>query len=266
MDTGIVFRRKGVEIKAIFENVVETMLSTNIASAGVKVRTVEHLLSAASGLGINNLIVDVDGPELPILDGSARGFVSVLLQADLVNQNRPQPYVRIYKPIIFSEGGSFVMAMPGRGFSVSYRLNYNHPIIREDKMDISVSDETYINEIAAARTFGFLKDVNALRARGLALGGSLENAVVIGDDGVLNAEGLRFKNEFVRHKILDTIGDVALFGCPIEGRIVSNESGHRMNVAFLRHLASNPGGWEVVADGIRSSGCCRSRALQEATV
>lgn len=247
-DTGVVFRRNGVEVKATFENVTETMLSTNLASNGVKIRTVEHLLASIRGLGIHNIIIDVDGPELPIMDGSAGEFVSLLLEAKPVNQGKSQPYIKILKPVVFGEGGSYVVALPSnRGYRISCRLKYNHPVIREEKLSLKITKRTFVNELATARTFGFLKDVNNMRAKGLAMGGSLDNAIVIGEDRVLNKEGLRFKNEFVRHKILDLMGDLSLFGYPIEGHIVANESGHRLNIAFLKHLARAHDSWEVLA-------------------
>ncbi len=247
-DTGVVFRRNGVEMKALFKNVTETILSTNLASNGVKIRTIEHLLASLGGLGIHNIIIDVKGPELPIMDGSAGEFVSLLLKAEPVSQSKPQPYIKILKPVLLSEGGSYVMALPSKkGYSISCRLKYNHPVIREEKMSLKINKRTFVNELATARTFGFLKDVNSMRARGLARGGSLENAIVIGDDRVLNKEGLRFKNEFVRHKMLDIIGDMALLGYPIEGHIIANESGHRLNIDFLKHLDKARDAWEIVA-------------------
>jgi len=246
-DTGVVFRRNGVEVKATFENVTETMLSTNLVSNGVKIRTVEHLLASIRGLGIHNIIIDVDGPELPIMDGSAGEFVSLLLEAKPVSQGKSQPYIKILKPVVLGDGGSYVVALPSnKGYRISCRLKYNHLVIREEKLSLKITKRAFVNELAAARTFGFLKDVNSMRARGLAMGGSLENAIVIGEDRVLNKEGLRFKNEFVRHKILDMIGDFSLFGCPIEGHIVANKSGHRLNISFLKHLARSRDAWEVL--------------------
>jgi len=246
-DTGVVFRKNGAEMKATFENVTETMLSTNLASNGVKIRTVEHLLASIRGLGIHNIIIEVEGPELPIMDGSAGEFVSLLLKAEPISQNKPQPYIKILKPVVLGDGGSYVMVLPSnKGFRISYRLKYNHPVIREEKMSLKITKRTFVNELASARTFGFLKDVNRMRAMGLAIGGSLENAIVIGEDRVLNKEGLRFKNEFVRHKMLDIVGDLSLFGCPIEGHIIANESGHKLNIAFLKHLDRVRDAWEML--------------------
>lgn len=246
VDTGVVFRRNRVEVKAVFENVADTLFSTNLGFNGAKVRTVEHLMAAVYGLGINNIIVEVDGPELPIMDGSAEEFVGILLKAGPVSQNKLQPYLRIRKPVVFGEGSAYIMALPGDGYQISCRLNFNHPVIREEKLDFTFSSEAFIRELAGARTFGFLKDVDALQAQGLAMGGSMDNAIVIGEDRVLNREGLRFKDEFVRHKMLDLIGDMSLFGLPIQGHIVANESGHRLHVAFLKHLAENNEPWEIV--------------------
>jgi len=246
VDTGVVFRRNRIEVKAVFENVADTLFSTNLGFNGAKVRTVEHLLAAIYGIGINNIIVEVDGPELPIMDGSAGEFVGLLLKAGPVSQNKLQPYLKIRKPIVFGEGSAYIMALPADDYRISCRLNFNHPVIREEKLEFTFSRDAFIHELAGARTFGFLKDVDALQAQGLARGGSMDNAIVIGDDRVLNREGLRFKDEFVRHKMLDLIGDMSLFGLPIQGHIVANESGHRLHVAFLRHLAANSEPWEIV--------------------
>jgi len=247
-DTGIVMRRDGVSLQASYNNVSETLLSTNLARDGVEIRTVEHLLAATYGLGIHNLYVDVRGPELPIMDGSASEFVQCLLKAEPVSQEKPQPYIRILEPVVYSEGQSSMMAVPASGFHISCRVNYNHPAIRFEKLDFAFTRDAFIEELAGARTFGFLKDVPALQARGLARGGSMENAIVLGDTGVLNEGGLRFRDEFVRHKALDLIGDMALWGFPIEGHILANESGHRLHVAFLRHLVTQPSLWEVACD------------------
>lgn len=245
VDTGIVFVRDRIEIKASFENVSETVFSTNLERNGVKVRTVEHLVAALVGLGITNVFIDVDGPEIPILDGSAMPWVSLLIKAGLSDQTKPQAVVRILKPVVYGEGSAYVMALPGRGYRVSCRLNFNHPAIREEHMELSIEPDAFVRDIAGARTFGFLKDVDALREKGLAMGGSMDNAIVIGDDRVLNEGGLRYKDEFVRHKILDIIGDMGLLACPIEGRLVANESGHRLHIGFLKHLATHQDSWEV---------------------
>jgi len=247
VDTGIVFIRDGVEIKASFENVAETVFSTNLEKSGVKVRTVEHLVAALVGLGITNVFVDVEGPEIPILDGSALPWVNLLLEAGIMSQHKAQAVVKILKPVVYGEGSAYVMALPGRGCRISCRLNFNHPAIREEHMEISVEPEAFVRDIAGARTFGFLKDVHALRERGLAMGGSLDNAIVIGEDRVLNEGGLRYRNEFVRHKILDILGDMGLFGCPIEGHLVANESGHRLHLGFLKHLAVHQSSWDIDA-------------------
>jgi len=245
-DTGIVIRRDRVEFKAIFENVSETLLSTNLAFNGTAVRTVEHALAAFSGLGIHNLVIEVIGPELPIMDGSAHEFVRLLMQAGVVPQNRLQPFLRIREPIVFADGNSYVMAMPHDGLRVTCQVDFDHPAIRDNKLDFTCSRRAFVEDLCGARTFGFLKDVDALRARGLAQGGSMDNAIVVGEHGVLNRDGLRFKDEFVRHKALDLIGDLALWGYPMEGHFVANKSGHRLHVAFLHHLAQHPMNWEMV--------------------
>ncbi|HEX8948223.1 MAG TPA: UDP-3-O-acyl-N-acetylglucosamine deacetylase [Dissulfurispiraceae bacterium] len=237
-DTGIVFYRsdKGAIIKANIASVIDTAFATTIGFEGAKIRTVEHLLAAASGLGIDNLLIEVDGPEIPILDGSAVGLAGVLLEAGIAKQGKKVSVIRITNPVVYEDSHSRVVALPYDGMRISYYINFSHHLLGHQELTLDIDEESFERDIAPARTFGFLRDEKMLRANGLAKGASLDNAVVVGDDGVLNASGLRFADEFVRHKILDTIGDLSLIGFPIHGHIMLEKAGHTANLNFLKKL------------------------------
>ncbi|MDO8282390.1 MAG: UDP-3-O-acyl-N-acetylglucosamine deacetylase [Thermodesulfovibrionia bacterium] len=250
-DTGIIFVRtdKGnAEIKACVSSVSDTTFATTLSSHGAKVGTVEHLLAAFAGLNVDNVYVDLDGPEVPVMDGSAIAFVSLILEAGVAQQAKTITCIRIFKPIAIMEGPSQIAITPYEGTKITYRLYYTHPAFGEQKMGIDVYRNSFIDELAPARTFGFLSDVEKMRARGLARGGSLENAIVLGQNEIINKEMLRFKDEFVRHKILDLIGDMSLLGVPIYGHIIANKSGHTMNVKLLKKILLSRDSWEIVSE------------------
>lgn len=247
--SGIVFIRKdlgGKRIPADAHHVVSTQLSTTIGTEGTTVQTIEHLLAAVSALEIDNLIVEIDGPEVPVLDGSAAPFVELLLEAGIVNQGRMKSFIEFLKPITVSERGKYVTIRPGSAFDISYQIQFDHPLIASQSYFYRHSRQAFTNEIAPARTFGFLKDVERLKAQGLVQGGSLENAIVIGDDEILNEQGLRFSDEFVRHKILDLIGDFSLLGMPVLGHVEALCSGHMLHAKLIQEVLANKKAWKVV--------------------
>ncbi len=249
-DSGIIFIRadKRIPIKASVGSVIDTAFSTTIGYNGVKIRTVEHILAALSGLGIDNIIVEVTGQEIPILDGSSIDFTNIILQTGVAKQGKKKPYLKILKPIIFTDGNSEIAVFPFNGRRITYRIHFSHQLLGEQNLSLDLTEESFIKEIAPARTFGFLKDVEYLRANGFAKGGSFENAIILGGDGILNPSGLRFKDEFVRHKILDLIGDLSLIGLPIYGHIFASKAGHSTNLKFLKKLLSHQDHWEIVSD------------------
>ncbi|UCE72158.1 MAG: UDP-3-O-acyl-N-acetylglucosamine deacetylase [Nitrospiraceae bacterium] len=250
-DTGVVFIRSdkgGIRIKAGISAVADTTFATTLASKGAKVGTVEHLLAAFSGLHIDNVYVDLDGPEVPILDGSASPFISLILEAGIAKQAKTVPCLKILEPVVVMEGHSQIAVTPYDGTRITYRLFYTHPAFGEQKMSFDVSSLNFINEIAPARTFGFLRDVEMLRSKGLAKGGSLDNALVLGDTDIINGNKMRFNDEFVRHKILDAIGDMSLIGLPIVGHVIANKSGHTLHVKLLRKLLLCKDSWNIVSD------------------
>jgi UDP-3-O-[3-hydroxymyristoyl] N-acetylglucosamine deacetylase len=249
-DTGVIFVRtdKNTIIKAHVGSVVDTAFATTIGHNGVKIRTVEHMLAALAGLGIDNIYVEVNGPEIPILDGSSTEIISVILKAGIAKQGKKRPYLRIKRPILFDDGHSTVAAFPYSGRRITYSIFFNHYGFGEQRLSLDINEETFVREIASARTFGFLKDIEYLRTNGLAKGGSLDNAIVLGENGVLNSSGLRFKDEFVRHKVLDSIGDLSLIGFPIYGHIIASKSGHSANIKFLKKLLSVPEAWDIILE------------------
>jgi UDP-3-O-[3-hydroxymyristoyl] N-acetylglucosamine deacetylase len=251
VDEGVVFIRKdlpgGVRIKADFENVRDTVLATTIGLNGATVSTVEHLLSALCGMGVDNAVVEVDAPEIPIMDGSALPFVNLLKDVGTTIQNRCKRLLVIKKRISVSEGDGTAMLLPSPEFKITYGIDFEHPLIRQQSYDMIFSDVTYERDICQARTFGFLKDVEYLQAKGLALGGSLRNAVVLDEQRVINKEGLRCHDEFVKHKILDAIGDLSLLGMPIIGHFVAYKSGHRLNNLLLKELMAHQECWKMVS-------------------
>jgi len=251
---GITFVRTDMgphaELRACIEHVADTTLATTLA-AGVNgsravVGTVEHLLSAFSGLGIDNARVLVDGPEIPVLDGSAAPFVELLLSAGLETQRKLKRYLAIKKEVKVEDGDKLAKLSPGAGLRVHCAVDFDHPLIPPTPFKYEFSERSFQREIARARTFGFLRDVEALRARGLARGGSLENAVVIDKYQVLNPEGLRFPDEFVRHKVLDALGDVSLFGMPVLGRLELRRSGHALNTRLVQAVLRDRKAYEIV--------------------
>ncbi len=247
-DTGIVFMRmdKPAMIKASAASVIDTAFATTIGANGVKVRTIEHLMAALAGLGIDNICVEIYGPEIPILDGSATDLISIILDAGIAKQGKKRPYLKITQPVVFEDGHAKIAAMPYNGSRITYSIFFHHNGIGEQRLSIDLGEESFVTEVAAARTFGFLKDIEYLRSNGLAQGGSLDNAVILGEHGVLNSSGLRFQDEFVRHKVLDSIGDFSLLGFPIYGHIIASRTGHSSNVKFVRKLISMPEAWEII--------------------
>jgi UDP-3-O-[3-hydroxymyristoyl] N-acetylglucosamine deacetylase len=249
-DTGIVFYRadRGAIIRANINSIVDTAFATTIGFDGVKVKTVEHLLAAAAGLGIDNLLVEVDGPEVPILDGSSTSLAGIILDAGIAKQGKKMPFIKIVRPIVYEDAHSRIMAVPYNGTRISYYINFDHHLLGHQELTIDITEENFIKEIAPARTFGFLKDVERMRANGLAKGGSMDNAIIVGESGILNTTGLRFKDEFVRHKMLDSIGDFSLIGLPIHGHIILEKSGHTANVNFLKRLLSSVECYDVITE------------------
>ena len=252
-DTGVVFRRidlaEPVDIPARAELVGETRLSSCLVLGEVKIYTVEHLMSALSGLGVDNVYVDLDGPEVPIMDGSAAPFAFLLQAAGIEEQAAPKRFIRIRRKIEVSEGDKWARLEPWDGLKFSFSIVFDHPVIERSGQSVTVdfAETSYLKEIARARTFGFMQDVESLRESGLALGGGLENAVVLDEFRVLNAEGLRFADEFIRHKVLDAIGDLYLLGKPLLGAFSAHKSGHAINNRLLRALLAQPDAWESVS-------------------
>jgi UDP-3-O-[3-hydroxymyristoyl] N-acetylglucosamine deacetylase len=248
--TGIVFHRtegsRVVTIEAISANVVDTRLATVLGKDGLSVSTVEHLLAAVSALGIDNLHIDIDGPEVPVLDGSAAPFVHHLQTAGLRRLSQHRKFLQIYKPLMVVDGDKWVRLIPSRFLRITCDIAFNHPCIATQSRTFKATPDLFVREIAAARTFGFLHEVEYLKANGLARGGSLENAVVIGEDRILNPEGLRYPDEFVRHKILDALGDFSLTGYPILGHIKANKPGHDLNHRMVETLLASPDCWRIV--------------------
>ncbi len=250
-DEGIVFLRRDLSgnntVKATLENVIDTTLATTIGTNGTMVSTVEHLLSAFSGMGVDNAIIELDKPEVPIMDGSALPFVEMLKDVGTRVQGKCKKLLVVKQKVSVFDGVGTAAFLPYRGFKISYTINFPHPFIGEQSYHMAFSDVHYENEICSARTFGFLKDVEYLQAKGLALGGSLKNAIVMDDSRIINKEGLRSPDEFVKHKILDAIGDLSLLGMPIIGHFVADRSGHKLNNLLLRKLLSCEANWEIVA-------------------
>lgn len=251
-DSGIVFRRtdlpESAEVRAFAENVTDTMLGTTLANGEVRVSTVEHLLSAFAGLGIDNAIVEVSAPEVPIMDGSAGPFVFLLQSAGIEEQRAPKRFVRIKKSIQVEDGDKWARFDPFDGFKVNFEIEFNHPIFkrRSQKASMDFSTTSFLKEVSRARTFGFMRDLETMRARNLALGGNLDNAIVLDDYRVLNEDGLRYEDEFVKHKILDAIGDLYLLGHSLIGEFSGHKSGHGLNNRLLRALLADTSAWEQV--------------------
>ena len=234
-------------IEAKKSQVVDTRLATSLGLNGYRIYTVEHLLSALAGVGIDNASIEIDSSEVPIMDGSAAHFTSLLQGVGFKTQENRKKFLRIKKPVMVQEGDKYIHLFPHSEFKISYTIEFDHPILQRQSYALVVRNKTFIEEISRARTFGFLKDVETLKQNGFAKGGSLENAVVIDAQGVLNEEGLRYEDEFVRHKILDLIGDLSLVGKPILGHIVAFKSGHTLNYALIKKLLSEKDNYEITS-------------------
>jgi UDP-3-O-[3-hydroxymyristoyl] N-acetylglucosamine deacetylase len=243
---GVVFRRTDLddfEVEAVSRNVARVSYATSLMKKGVLISTTEHLLSALIGTGIDNAIVELDNLELPILDGSARPFVEAIRKVGIRKQRRPRTYLRIRRELELREGDKFIAVYPADTYSVSYSINFPHPLIGKETFSVDLSDGNYLSEIAPARTFGFLHEAEAMRQQGLIRGASQENAIVLTRDALMNPP-LRFLNEFVRHKVLDLIGDLALLGKQILGNVVADRAGHAMHTALVSRILRDRTFWE----------------------
>ncbi len=251
-NTGIIFQRTdlspSVEIRALAENVGDTRLSTTLTKKGIRVSTVEHLLSAFAGLGIDNAYVDVSAPEIPIMDGSAGPFVFLVQSAGIQEQNVPKRFIRIKRKVRVKEGDKWACFEPFEGFKVTFTIEFDHPVFKmhTKTATLDFSSTSYVKEVSRARTFGFKADFEKLRSMNLALGASLDNAVAVDDYRVLNEDGLRYEDEFVRHKILDAVGDLYLLGSSLIGSFNGHKSGHALNNMLLRKLLAKKDAWEYV--------------------
>jgi UDP-3-O-[3-hydroxymyristoyl] N-acetylglucosamine deacetylase len=251
-DTGIIFRRVDLpgapEVRAFAGNVTETTLGTTIVSGEAKVSTVEHLLSAFAGLGIDNAIVEVSAPEVPIMDGSAGPFVFLLQSAGIAELPAPKRFVRVLRTVEVRDGDKWARFTPFDGFRVNFEIEFNHPVFKlhSQQATMDFSTTSYLKEVSRARTFGFMRDIETLRAHNLALGGNLDNAIVLDEFRVLNEEGLRYEDEFVKHKILDAMGDLYIVGHPLLAAYSAFRSGHAMNNQLLRALLAQPDAYEIV--------------------
>ncbi|KTD34543.1 UDP-3-O-acyl-N-acetylglucosamine deacetylase [Legionella israelensis] len=250
INTGIVFRRVDlspvVEIPATYDNVSDTMLCTSLLHNGAKVATVEHLLSAFAGLGIDNAYVDINAPELPIMDGSSAPFVFLIQSAGIREQSAAKRFIRIIKPLRVEDDDKYVQFLPYNGYKVSFTIGFEHPVFNDKPQSVTFdfSGSSYVKEVCRARTFGFLSDYEKLRERDLAKGGSLDNTIVVDDYRVLNEDGLRFDGEFVAHKVLDAVGDLYLLGSSLIGAFEGYKSGHALNNKLLRTLMAREDAWE----------------------
>lgn len=250
VNTGIIFRRTDldpvVEIPALYDRVCDTMLCTSLQENNFKVSTVEHLLSAMAGLGIDNAYIDIDGPEVPIMDGSAAPFVFLIQSAGIHEQQAEKKFIRILKPIEVKQGEKYARFVPYEGYKISFTIDFAHPVFsgKPQNATFDFSTTSYVKEVCRARTFGFLSDYEKLRACNLAKGGSLDNAIVVDDYRVLNEDGLRFEDEFVKHKVLDAMGDLYLLGSGLIGAFEGYKSGHELNNQLLRKLMQYQHAWE----------------------
>ena len=250
--SGIRFRRAdlgGVEIPATVDNVDRLHYATGLSRDAGTVETVEHLLAALVSLGVDNVTVELNQAEVPIMDGSAASFVYLVHEAGFKRLAQPRSYLKVLRPVSLSLGDKRISLYPSDHFKVTYSISFDHPLLRHMTHSLRVTAESFVDQIAPARTFGFLKEVEMMRQKGLALGGSLDNAVVLGETGVLN-NSLRFEDEFVRHKILDVIGDLALVGHPVVGHLVAHRGGHELHAAFAKKLLKETGAWEIVEAGL----------------
>ncbi len=253
VDSGIVFRRTDLpasrDIPAVAHGVGETTLSTTLVDGETKVSTIEHLMSAFAGIGIDNAIVEISGPEVPIMDGSAGPFVFLLQSAGIAEQSAAKKFVRVKRPITVEDGDKSATFVPYDGFKVTFTIHFDHPVFRNRNQTTSVdfSTTSFVKEVSRARTFGFMREIEYLRSKNLALGGSMENAIVVDDYRILNEDGLRYEDEFVRHKILDAIGDLYLLGHNVIGEYIGHKSGHALNNRLLRAMLAQPDSFEIVS-------------------
>jgi UDP-3-O-[3-hydroxymyristoyl] N-acetylglucosamine deacetylase len=248
VDFGIRFRRIDLgnfEVPATVNNLAGIQLATGLAREEVSVETVEHLLAALVSIGIDNVIVELNSPEVPIMDGSAAPFVYLIHEAGVKRLPVQRKYLKIVRPIAISRGDKRIALYPSDHFKVTYSISYDHPLLRHQSRTLRITEDSFVEEVAPARTFTFLKDVEMLRQNGLALGGSLENAIVLGETGVLN-NALRFEDEFVRHKILDAVGDLALVGYPVIGHLVAHRAGHALHTEFAAKILEETQAWRLV--------------------
>ncbi len=247
-DAGISFVRMdlGIEIPARNEFVADTTLSTNLARGDARVQTVEHVMAALHGMGVDNCRVEVDGPEIPVLDGSAAPFVCLVREAGLQTQRPGRRWLVVEHAVEIRDGDKLARLEPADGFSVSFTADFGHPLITNQAFRVTLNDRVFEREVARARTFCFRRDIERMQAAGLAKGGSLENAIVVDEFSILNPEGLRFPDEFARHKVLDAVGDLALFGMPILGALTAVKSGHAMNQALVRRVLADAASHRVV--------------------
>ena len=252
VDTGIVFRRIDLdpvlELPALAENVGDTTLSTSLMVGVGRVSTVEHLMAALAGLGVDNAIIDLTAEEVPIMDGSAAPFVFLLQSAGVVEQDAPKKFVRIKRKLTVEDADKVASLLPYEGFKVSFTIDFDHPVFRDRTAhaELDFSTASFEEEVSRARTFGFLHEIEYLRSRGLARGGSMDNAIVVDEYRILNQEGLRYEDEFVRHKVLDAVGDLYLLGHCLIGEFRAYKSGHALNNALVRALIAQPDAWEMV--------------------
>lgn len=257
-DHGVLFIRtdlkKPVSIMAEARNVTDTQFATTIGHNGASVSTIEHLMAALYGMGIDNAIIEIDNSEVPILDGSASQLVDMIREAGVTLQREPKRFLIIKKPIKVVEKDKLAMLLPANELKISYSIDFAHPILDEQVFSGLFSEEVFVEQISRARTFGFMKDIELLRANGFAKGGSLDNAVVIGDDAILNKEGLRYTDELVRHKVLDIMGDLALLGMPIVGHLVADRSGHALNHRLVTKVLRHHRRWEISESGDTTDG------------
>jgi UDP-3-O-[3-hydroxymyristoyl] N-acetylglucosamine deacetylase len=257
-DSGIVFRRVDLpgqpEIPARWDNATDLMLCTSLmGEAGAKIGTVEHLLAAFAGLGVDNAVVEIDGPEVPVMDGSSAPFVFLIECAGVTDLPAPRRYIEVLRPVEVREGNKIARLLPAAQASIAVTIDYAIPTIGRQSVSVTLGEGAFKAELARARTFGLLHEVDMMRARGLALGGSLDNAVVVSDEGVLNEGGLRFADEFVRHKALDAVGDMFLAGAPLLAAFEGERSGHALNNRLLRALFAEAGAWQIVTRARRAA-------------
>jgi UDP-3-O-[3-hydroxymyristoyl] N-acetylglucosamine deacetylase len=256
-DSGIKFIRidsnPPCEIEANISRVVDAKLATTLGKDGVTISTTEHLLGALYGLSIDNLLIEIDSPEIPIMDGSAAPFVALIKDAGIEEQDAIREFIKIIRPLKVSAEDAEISLLPSRGFRITYTIDFNHQLIANQSCRVYFSQITFEREICNARTFGLLKDLQALKTNGLAKGGSVDNAIVVGEEYILNEEGLRFPEEFVRHKVLDLIGDTALLGRPLIGHIIAHKSGHHLHHQLIREILRNQSTWRLTPTTITRS-------------